>query len=108
MVQLNQEVTIYQLRVALLRTSPHVCVAFSFHRTPPSQMQELPVSAAHPFYKRLNRLQGVHGKRWMRRRGEYIEWSFAHMYETGAMRRTHLRGRENIRKRLLIHAVHSI
>jgi transposase len=26
------------------------------------------------------------------------------MYETGAMRRTHLRGRENILKRLLIHA----
>ena len=30
--------------------------------------------------------------------------SFAHMYETGAMRRTHLRGRDNIRKRLLIYA----
>ena len=30
--------------------------------------------------------------------------SFAHMYETGAMRRTHLSGRDNIRKRLLIHA----
>jgi len=40
----------------------------------------------------------------MRRRGEYIERSFAHLYETGAMRRTHLRGRDNIRKRILIHA----
>lgn len=36
--------------------------------------------------------------------GEYIERSFAHLYETGAMRRTHLRGRDNIRKRILIHA----
>ena len=27
------------------------------------------------------------------------------MYNTGGMRRTHLRGRENILKRLLIHAV---
>src|SRR5471030_3191115 len=39
----------------------------------------------------------------MRRRGELIERSFAHGYETGAMRRTHLRGHENILKRLLIH-----
>lgn len=36
--------------------------------------------------------------------GEYIERSFANMYETGAMRWTHLRGRDVTRKRLLIHA----
>ena len=40
----------------------------------------------------------------MRRRGEYIERSFADLYETGAMRRTHLRGRDKIRKGILIHA----
>jgi hypothetical protein len=50
-------------------------------------------------------VRGAHGKRLMRRRGEYIERSFAHLYETGAMRRTHLRGRDNIRKRILIHAI---
>lgn len=55
-------------------------------------------------YGNKRRMQGAHGKRLLRRRGEYIERSFAHMYETGAMRRTHLRGRDNIRKRLLIHA----
>ena len=33
-----------------------------------------------------------------------MERSFAHLYETGAMRRLHLRGRENILKRLLVHA----
>ena len=43
------------------------------------------------------------GKRLMRRRGELIERSFAHAYETGAMRRTHLRHHHNIAKRLLIH-----
>ena len=32
-----------------------------------------------------------------------VERPFAHCYETGAMRRLHLRGRENILKRLLIH-----
>ena len=40
----------------------------------------------------------------MRRRGEYVERSFAHLYDTGGMRRTHLRGHENILKRLLVHA----
>lgn len=55
-------------------------------------------------YGNRRRMQGAYGKRLMKRRGEYIERSFAHLYETGAMRRTHLRGRDNIRKRLLIHA----
>jgi hypothetical protein len=40
----------------------------------------------------------------MRQRGERIERSFAHLYDTGGMRRTHLRGHDNILKRLLIHA----
>jgi transposase len=39
----------------------------------------------------------------LKRRGELIERSFAHCYETGAMRRVYLRGRENISKRQLIH-----
>ena len=40
----------------------------------------------------------------MRCRGERVERSFAHVYDTGGMRRTHLRGHANILKRLLIHA----
>ncbi|MCX6602163.1 MAG: transposase, partial [Acidobacteria bacterium] len=55
-------------------------------------------------YGNRRRVRGRYGKRLMKRRGEYIERSFAHLYETGAMRGTHLRGRDNIRKRLLIHA----
>lgn len=55
-------------------------------------------------YGNRRRMQGKYGKRMMKRRGEFIERSFAHMYETGAMRRTHLRGRDNIKKRLLVHA----
>ena len=39
----------------------------------------------------------------MRQRGELLERSFAHCYETGGMRRTNLRGHGNILKRLLIH-----
>ncbi len=44
------------------------------------------------------------GRRLMRQRGERVERSFAHLYDTGGMRRTHLRGHTNILKRLLIHA----
>jgi transposase len=40
----------------------------------------------------------------MRQRGERSERSFAHLYDTGGMRRTHLRGHTNILKRVLIHA----
>lgn len=54
-------------------------------------------------YANRRRLRGQYGKRLLKRRGELIERSFAHCYETGGMRRTHLRGRENILKRLLIH-----
>lgn len=38
-----------------------------------------------------------------RLRGELVERSFAHCLETGAMRRVHLRGHENISKRYLMH-----
>ena len=40
----------------------------------------------------------------MPRRGEMIEHSFAHLYDTGGMRRTHLRGYTNILQRLLVYA----
>jgi transposase len=54
-------------------------------------------------YANRRRLRGNRGKRLLRRRGEYVERTFAHVYDTGGMRRTHLRGHTNILKRLLIH-----
>ena len=39
----------------------------------------------------------------MRKRGELVERSFAHVLDRGGMRRAWLRGRENIAKRYLIH-----
>jgi transposase len=54
-------------------------------------------------YGNRRRIQGERGKGLLRKRGELIERSFAHCYETGAMRRVYLRGRENILKRVLIH-----
>ena len=49
------------------------------------------------------RIKGNRGKKLLRRRGELVERSFAHCYETGAMRRIHLKGHANILKRLLLH-----
>jgi len=39
----------------------------------------------------------------MRRRAELVERSFAHTLDRGGMRRTWLRGRNNVHKRYLIH-----
>jgi transposase len=54
-------------------------------------------------YDNRRRVKGRYGKRLLKKRGELIERSFAHCYETGGMRRVHLRGSENVLKRQLIH-----
>jgi transposase len=54
-------------------------------------------------YANRRRVQGNYGKRLLKRRGEMVERSFAHCYDTGGMRRTHLRKHNNILKRQLIH-----
>ena len=54
-------------------------------------------------YANRRRIRSQRGKRLLRKRGELLERPFAHCYDTGGMRRTHLRGHENILKRLLIH-----
>jgi len=59
-------------------------------------------------YANRRRVKGTHGKRLLRKRGELVERSFAHCYETGAMRRVYLRGRENVWKRQLIHVGYKV
>lgn len=54
-------------------------------------------------YANRRRIRGDRGKRLLRKRGELLERPFAHCYETGGMRRTHLRGHARILKRLLVH-----
>ena len=54
-------------------------------------------------YANRRRIRGERGKRLLRQRGEKIERSFAHLYETGGMRRVYLRRHPNILKRLLVH-----
>jgi transposase len=62
------------------------------------------VEARDAVYRNRRRIRGARGKRLLRQRGERLERPCAHLYETGRMRRVHLRGHDNIRKRLLVHA----
>jgi len=60
--------------------------------------------AQAPVYANRRRKGGTRGKALLRARAELVERSFAHVYDTGGMRRTHLRKHDNILKRLLVHA----
>ena len=55
-------------------------------------------------YANRRRVRGERGKRLLRKRGELLERPFAHHYDTGGMRRTHLRTHAKILKRLLVHS----
>lgn len=54
-------------------------------------------------YDNRRRIRGRRGKALLRKRGELLERPFAHCYETGGMRRTHLKTHAKILKRLMIH-----
>jgi transposase len=54
-------------------------------------------------YANRIRLGSGAGRQAMRRRAEIVERSFAHNLDRGGMRRTWLRGRENVHKRYLVH-----
>ncbi len=61
-------------------------------------------AAQQPTYDNRRRVRGHRGKRLLRGRGEKLERAFAHLLQTGGLRRVPVRGQENIRKRLLVHA----
>jgi transposase len=54
-------------------------------------------------YANRTRISTGKGKALLRKRGEMVERSFAHCLDRGGMRRTHLRGSDNIEKRYSIH-----
>jgi transposase len=54
-------------------------------------------------YGNRRRITSRRGKSLLRKRGEYVERSFAHCYDTGGIRRIHLKGCVSILKRLLVH-----
>jgi len=55
-------------------------------------------------YANRRRIGGERGLRLLRQRGEKLERWNQHLYDRGGMRRVHLRGRENILKRLMVHS----
>ena len=54
-------------------------------------------------YRHRRRIRAARGQRLLRQRGERLERPFAHLYETGRLRRVYLRGHDNILKRVLLH-----
>ena len=60
-------------------------------------------AARQAVYANRARLKSGVARNAMRRRGEMVERSFAHVLDRGGMRRALLRGRENVHKRYLIH-----
>jgi len=61
-------------------------------------------SERRAFYANRRRCRGPNGKKLSRRRSEIVERSFAHTCQTGAARRTWLRGSVNVSKRYTVHA----
>jgi transposase len=55
-------------------------------------------------YANRRRIGGARGKALLRQRGERLERSFAHQFESGALRRLHVRGWKNVFKKLLLQA----
>ena len=60
-------------------------------------------AARDAVYANRRRIRGARGRRLLRQRGELLERPNAHLYETGRLRRVHLRHHPNILKRVLVH-----
>jgi len=89
-------------RAVLLELRPH----FRTYVSEPDRGRQCwrdRTAARDAVYANRRRIRGARGGRLLRRRGEYLERTFAHVYDTGGMRRTHLRGHDNILKRVLVH-----
>ena len=59
--------------------------------------------AQQPTYANRRRIRSQRGQQLLRKRGEVVERTFAHLLGTGGLRRVHVRGQAEIQKRLLIH-----
>lgn len=69
----------------------------------PRRWTDKPVEQQKQVYGNRRRLRRRRNQTLQSKRQELAERSFAHMYETGSMRRLYLRGRTNILKRLVLH-----
>jgi hypothetical protein len=80
-----------RLPVALSGTQKRPVLECQVVGRPPSDWQGKRAEQ-QAVYANRRRVRGQYGKSLLRRCGELIERSFAHCYETGGMRRCHLRG----------------
>lgn len=68
------------------------------------RVDRLAAAERHAVRSTRRMVRSTRGKALLRRRGELVERSFAHVLDSGGARRTTLRGNTNIRKRDLIQA----
>ena len=80
----------------------HTRVDRTWGRAAPTSPHAPQAAARDAVYANRRRIRGARGKRLLWQRGELLERPNAHLYETGRMRRVHLRGHPNILKRLLV------
>ncbi len=64
--------------------------------------RDKPSNFKRAFYANRRRVKGVHGRKLGRLRSEFPERSFAHLYDRGGLRRTWIRGLEEVSKRYLM------
>ena len=67
------------------------------------QQRAFKQAAQAAVYGNRRRQKGHRAKRLHRQRGELVERPFDHVLDDGGMRRTHLKGRQKVAKRYLIH-----
>jgi hypothetical protein len=88
----------------IFQTTEKVCVSALFCMTiSPNLFMRGDQAARKAVYANRMRLRSDIGRETVRRRGELVERSFAHILDRRGMRRAWLRGRENLHKRYLIH-----
>ena len=84
---------------ASTRVKSYGCAVTSRKRKRGKRRRQDNAEGHQAVYANRRRVRGNYCKNLLRRRGELVEHSFVHCYETGGMRCCHLRGRENMLKR---------
>jgi len=70
----------------------------------PERRRSRDQAAKAAVYANRWRIQGAHGKRLQRQRGERVERNFAHQFDTSRLDRLYVRGIKNVHKKFLIQA----
>jgi transposase len=96
----------YHANAALAQCEAWDIRAYAAEKDEPHRRKwtDKPAEFKRAYHANRRRVRGRRGKQLQKLRSEYCERSFAHMCETGAARRSWLRGLVDVGKRYLMHA----